>query len=559
MRKISLSLVSLVAVAAIFYFWALGRADIVTDESSYATRAIGLVDFDFGIKQPTSWQLVKDVPWWMHLSFHDHPPFVFWIQHYSIKLFGENPFAIRVPSALAGMAAVVFLYLIGRRLWSREVGLAAAALFALSVNHVWISRIGLQESILIALMLGAVYFFLLGLERRKFLPVAGIFLGLAFLSKYISLILIPIFVAVLLIKGRRFIWDRKFYFLLFIFCFLVIASPVIIYNIQLYRTLGHFDFQFSLLFQQRVPEWPSRPAQEALGSLAQRLKLFLPQLFKSNSPLFLALSLAGLGSILWEVKRGKANRHLPLLFAFAWIIPFLIFIGPTTRFLTILTPWLALAAGYLMVTIGQRLQKTHLRYLLFALLLSLEGFYAYSSVIAQDPIGRSPWTYSELRRESHTWGFNQLDQYLNRILEGKMPEIAITFADYNFSRDLLQKSVAEGRAQGRQPVPWGIVFDDNLNVSAQLWVFLRRLVYHGWPITDAQSFLNGGETFFRQSGVKKVFFITSTKYTLRDRPRAPTPDADSIERSLRAKGARPTEIKTPAGDVTFRVYQFEFQ
>src|SRR3989344_1343332 len=163
LRREHLLLAALLVAAAFFLFWHLSRPDVLTDESSYATRAIGMVDFDFGIEQPTPWQWVDRVPAWMRLSFHDHPIMVFLFQHASIKLFGENPFAIRLPSVLAGLVSILLLYAIGKLLYSAEVGLAGAALFAFTVNHVWISRIGLQESILVAFMLAGTAAFLKGL------------------------------------------------------------------------------------------------------------------------------------------------------------------------------------------------------------------------------------------------------------------------------------------------------------------------------------------------------------------------------------------------------------
>src|SRR3989338_4790414 len=177
-------LAGLLLVSAIFYFWRLSLSDIITDESSYATRAIGMVDFDFGIEQPTPWQWVDVIPGWMRLSFHDHPPLVFWLEHLSIRLFGENPVAIRIPSALAGIASVIFLYFIGRRLYSPLVGAISALLFAVTANHVLISRIGLQESVLIAFILPSFAAFRKGLERPaspaggpRWLVAAGALLG----------------------------------------------------------------------------------------------------------------------------------------------------------------------------------------------------------------------------------------------------------------------------------------------------------------------------------------------------------------------------------------------
>ncbi len=583
-------LLGIVALATLFYFYALGRADIVTDESSYATRAIGLIDFDFGIEQPTPWQWVDGLPpWWMHLSFHDHPPLVFLLQHYSIKLFGENPTAIRIPSALAGLAAVVFVYLIGRHISDRQylntvqyysirsVGLISAALFAVTVNHVWISRIGLQESVLIAFMLASFWTFLRGLENKKWLLVSGVLLGIAFLAKYLALILVPIFATILFIRRSALPPRIAFYFLISLFCFLVVASPAIIYNTQLYRAFGHFDFQFSLLFGQDVAAWQARPGQEVLGSFTDRIRNFVPFLVQSSSPYLLMLAALGLTAIIVQIllytfydRRKITTRypplvHWPLAITVLWLIPFLVFIGPAPRFLTLLTPWLALAAGY---AITQVLHSNVLKnigmkiipFAAFAALVAFESFYSYSSVIALDPRGPATWAYAPtLHRQSHSWGFNQLEHYLAGELKGKMPDPALTF-EFPFAREILNQARARGAEAGLEPVPWAIIYNDNINLSSTLWTFLRRIVYHGWPVTSAEEFRRGGaERFFRDSGVKRIIFINPTPVVLQDRTRADTPDGDLFETELKRRGAVPRELKNGRGEVAFRVFSFDLR
>lgn len=586
MSRTKIAIVGIVTSAAVFSFWALGRADIITDESSHATRAIGLVDFDFGIEQPTPWQWIDRLPpWWMHLSFHDHPPLVFLLQHYSIKLFGENPTAIRIPSALAGIASVIFLYLIGKQLYGPTVGALSALLFAATVSHVWISRIGLLESVMLAFMLASFWTFLHGLEKPAWwLPLSGAFLGFAVLAKYNALILLPIFLSVAafhrLILYRfgnaKFgnTYDRIYfrdmrntkYLILAGIVFLLVISPVIIYNAGLYRNFGHFDFQFSQLFGQNVREWQSRPGQEVLGSYGERLRTYFPRLVETNSPYFLALSAIGLAAILWELIRRRASdralvfSHSSLVIILAWLIPFLVFIGPAHRFLTLLTPWLALAAGYAL-TVALRFPSifTIVKILGIAVLAALETLYAYNSVIALNPIGPQPWAHSYLHRQAGSWGFNELEKYLSTELAGKTPEVAITF-EFPFARDLLSHSVERARAEGRRPKPVGIVYNDNINLSSQLWVFLRRIVYDGWPVTSAENFRRGGgQEFFREAGVKNIYFINAADAALQDRSRPPAPDGDILARELEANGRTPKEIKNARGDVAFRVYQFELR
>src|SRR3989344_1596473 len=473
---------ALIIAAAFFYFWHLSRPDVLTDESSYAVRAIGMVDFDFGIQQPTPWEWAQEVPWWMRLSFHDHPPLVFLIQHFSIGLFGETPFAFRLPSVLAGLVSVWLVYLIGKRLWSAEVGYASAALFAFTVNHVWISRVGLQESIAIALGLAAAYCFFRGLERPKWFLGLGVFLGFGFLAKYLVLGLVPAFFALLLVWRRDLFRSR--YFFLSIFLFLLVASPVIIYNTQLLRNFGHFDFQFSLLFHQNVPEWQARPGQESLGDTANRIRHFVPWLLEANSPYFLALAALGMLVILvelilsywsllarqilgaggvtrhsrfghWSLALGSSSAgigHWALAISFLVLFPFLVFVGPAYRFLTILTPWLALAAGYFFVRAGAWLRSPRVVSLAVALVVLGEAFYAANSVIVLEPQGNMPLAHSRISRETRSLGYNELESFIAKELAGKRPEIGITF-DFPFAQKILRESARRGEAEGLEAGP----------------------------------------------------------------------------------------------------------
>ena len=68
-----------------------------------------------------------------------HPPLwasVLWLD---IRVLGDGPLAVRLPSLLAGTACVPLAYLLGRELYDRTAGLASAALMAVAPLAVWYS------------------------------------------------------------------------------------------------------------------------------------------------------------------------------------------------------------------------------------------------------------------------------------------------------------------------------------------------------------------------------------------------------------------------------------
>ena len=280
-------LLIILLIAAVLRFYGLNRGDTVNDEVFYAFRAIGLMDFDKAPDQttPPEW-FDGHIPQWVNLSFHDHPPLVFWVQHFFMGVFGESAWAFRLPSAILAVVSVWLVYLIGGILFSETAGLISSAFFAVTLNNVYISRTGMQESYVIFFMLLAGYLFLKSFKKESYLIWTGLALGLGFLAKYNVFIMAPIFLGYLLIYKRAYFLNKKFW--LGALLALLIFSPVIIYNYEMYRAVGHFDFQLSYIFRQAHPEWVSEPGKE-IGSLSDRIKNFIPRLISTNSWLFLIL------------------------------------------------------------------------------------------------------------------------------------------------------------------------------------------------------------------------------------------------------------------------------
>src|SRR3989344_5835332 len=117
-------IIAILVLASVLRLAWLSFGDATTDEVLYAFRAIGMLDYDEANDQPTplEWFDAAGPSWWTKLSFHDHPPLVFLVQHWSMRIFGESNFGFRLPSALFGVGSVSLLYLIGSLLYTRSVG-----------------------------------------------------------------------------------------------------------------------------------------------------------------------------------------------------------------------------------------------------------------------------------------------------------------------------------------------------------------------------------------------------------------------------------------------------
>ena len=72
--------------------------------------------------------------------YADKPPLFFWLMGMALVATGSLRSAFLWPSLLSGLACVLLLYDIGRRLWNRETGLAAGCALLLTVQFVWQAR-----------------------------------------------------------------------------------------------------------------------------------------------------------------------------------------------------------------------------------------------------------------------------------------------------------------------------------------------------------------------------------------------------------------------------------
>lgn len=553
-------LVGILIIAAFLRLGFLSRGDAITDEVLYAFRAIGMVDFDVAVDQPTPLEWFDpNIPWWTHISFHDHPPLVFFVQYIFMHIFGETNFGFRLPGALLGICSVYLLYKIGEALYSREVGLIAAGALAVTANHVYISRIGMQETYVIFFILLTSYLFLRALKDSRLWLWTGFSLGLGFLAKYTILVLVPIFITYLLFFKRKDI-VKNTYAWLGVGIFIVCTSPVVMYNAALYTRVGHFDFQFSFIFHQYPEVWKIAPGKE-IGTVSDRIERFLPTLVDIHSWVLLCgmiVVLCGSLFFIFKERMSFMKRHAFLSISIFWMLILLIQIGPSYRFLSMLTPWLALCVGCVGFIIIKNTRRTF--YIFAVLIVLFEIFYTSNSLLAYYPKGQSPWLYSKgVRAETYNWGYNELNAYLDKELAGKMP--AQTFeVKYQFLEKLHEKAIDQATREGKEPLSAVIVYDGNVQNIAQLWTFDRLNMYHAWPTVKIDQYIEFMQanrySDLIHTGFDRYYFIVTTDHVLQRKPENRTLFGRSLEAQFKERGIVPLSIYNKKGEEVFRVYKF---
>jgi mannosyltransferase len=96
-----------------------------------------------------------------------HPPGYYLLLHYWRALFGQSEFALRAFSVAAGLALVLFTYVLGRRLFDETTGLVAAFLGAISPFAIYYSQEARMYALLAALSAASTYLLLRFLTNSK--------------------------------------------------------------------------------------------------------------------------------------------------------------------------------------------------------------------------------------------------------------------------------------------------------------------------------------------------------------------------------------------------------
>ncbi|MDA1335158.1 MAG: glycosyltransferase family 39 protein [bacterium] len=578
-KSTKLILIVILLLSAVLRLSWLSLGDPTTDEVLIAFRAMEMYDFDEGGDQPTplEWFDEKSTirhpnstvtefgfPWWTYWSFHDHPPLAFLFQYFSMNIFGDTNFGFRLPSALLGIIGVFLMYLIGKELYSNESGIFAALFLAVTLNHVYISRIGMQEAYSIFFIILTFYLFIRGLKNDKYFIWMGVALGLALLAKYTTFIIGVVMDLYILIWRRDLIKNKNIW--IGVALMALIFSPVILYNIGLYQAVGHFDFQVSHVFGQETPLWQIQPGKE-IGTLGERIERFVPTLFKINSYVFIILFLLSLIFFVFRLfSRPKEvwKKHSLLIIALTLFSLFIVIvIGPSYRFVSMLTPFLVLSVAVFLAHIWRRYgtsYKTSFLVVLGLVVLFEIGYTVNSQVRYVSGKETSPWTHSQaLRWEKYNGGYNELGGYLAKELEGRRPLHVIEMA-YAFLDDLHEETAKKQIKEGLEPYSAVVIYDKNIDHLAQLWVLDRLNIYHAWPVMDTKQYVDfavaNNIDDLINTGFDNYYFIRPTGAVYQRLPESQTNTGAVFEELLLEAGFVPKEILNPRGEVAFRIYKF---
>lgn len=253
------------------------------------------------------------------LSHFDHPPMVgYVIQLFSLNLYFDNEFFIRLSSVLFGVINTILIFSIAKLINGERAGLFAALLYNASIYCFIIAGVFiLPDTPQLLFWLLSLYFMLELLPKSAFFKddhmkmlMLGIFIGLGMISKYTSVFLWFAVGAYIIFFNRK--WLRQWSFYVSTIISLIIFLPVIIWNVQ--NDFISFTFQGG-----RVSP------QETAINISSFLREFFGQVFYNNpvNVVLIVISLFAIRKSAGFIE--KENKRILLLSSFPLILTFLLF------------------------------------------------------------------------------------------------------------------------------------------------------------------------------------------------------------------------------------------
>lgn len=263
---------------------------------------VGLID-----DEAYHWSWTKD----LMLSYYDHPAMIAWINALSCNLFGDNVFAIRLPSFLFYLGSLFMLWILAKDLFNNKIAATCCLLMLWSPLWGFGGYVASPEPPFIFFWLLSAWIFWQGVRpddkrwsTKKTWLLLGLTMGLGLNSKFIMALLAPGFGWYLLAtKNRNQLLTRWPW--VGIFLATIICIPIFYWN-QKYGWPG-FVYQFHDRHQGGDFD-PNR----WLGWLAAQILFLGPALYL----LVLAAILNGLKQFKQENWKFILCLSLPSLFIF---------------------------------------------------------------------------------------------------------------------------------------------------------------------------------------------------------------------------------------------------
>lgn len=321
-NKILLSLIVFLAIVLRFYKLGTVPPSLDWDEAAHGYNAYSILitgKDEYGNTLPLSFR-----------SFDDYkPPLYTYLVVPSIAVFGLTDFAVRFPSALIGVLAVLFTYFMVYELFKNEkIALLSAFFLCISPWHLQFSRVAFETNSAIFFSVFGTWAFLRGTNSQgkkvaAWVSLAAIAFGLNLFMYHNARVFIPIFSLALLIPYRSFLIQNKKYLVMPIviaILFVILLIPII------FSISGQLRFKGTAIFFDQSPVFKSselidqdqKAKQEIIGRILHNRRLVYIPILTENylshlKPTFLFFT------------ADMERHHAPLMgLLYLWDLPFIL-------------------------------------------------------------------------------------------------------------------------------------------------------------------------------------------------------------------------------------------
>ena len=200
-----------------------------------------------------------------HIWVHKQPV-PLWTMALSMRIFGVNEVALRLPSIILSSAGIWLIYRIGKYFFGRKTGFLSAFLF--SINGLIIEMTGGRvatdhvDIFFMFFILLAVFLTTLYAERRKtiFTVLTGISTGAAILSKWMpALIILPVWILIVTDNGNIRLKQLMLQFLLLVVTIVIVFLPWQLYIYKEFPLEANWEAEFNLMHFTEVLDGRSGP------------------------------------------------------------------------------------------------------------------------------------------------------------------------------------------------------------------------------------------------------------------------------------------------------------
>ena len=266
-----------------------------------------------------------------YVHYFEKPPLLYWLNAASMKVFGLNEFAARLPSALCGVATVLTTYIIARRLYDRRTAIISALILATSTGFVIQSRIILTDMLLTFCLTAALGAFIVAASQEKHRDKPApwylfyFFSALAVLAKGLIGIVFPAgIIFFYLLLGREWSALKRMRLVSGLLLFLAVAAPWFVAV-----SLRNPEFARFFFIHEHFERFTSN-----VHGRSQPLWFFIPVLAGTMLPW--SFFIPGALGRAW---RSRHHEGLPGLFLLIWcVLIFLFFSKSGSKLVPYLLP-----------------------------------------------------------------------------------------------------------------------------------------------------------------------------------------------------------------------------